>query len=195
MDGLFFENKPDELTNTLTISDVDSPLYRGVLYVPTPLFYVDGNKADEEVTRILQEIQSYTEHDLAAFFFHPFLDFPFIHKADSTVIYEEQSYLKRLIRNFKQQQFRFVPLLSLVPFVPSFRQTNFFPGTDFQFFTADVDGDKQDELLIWHPSRGDWYVAKRESGELPEPTASTVCCSCRRCPNGSHLENIPRFRY
>jgi len=165
--GLFFENKPDELSNNLIISDVDTPLHRGVIYVPTPLFYIDGGKANEEIRRMLDEIKAYTADDLAAFFFHPYLDFPFIHRTGSSTIYEEQSYLKQLIRGFKQQDFRFVPLLSLVPFAPSYRQTNFFPGSEFHFFSGDFDGDNQDELLIWHPARGDGYLAKGLLGNYP----------------------------
>lgn len=165
--GLFFENKPGELSSHLILTDVDSPLHRGVIYIPTPLFYVEGSKADEEIQRILHEAKGYTREDLAGFFFHPYLDFPFLTGQGSSLIYDDNAYLKKLIRGFKQQSFRFVPLLSLVPFVPSFRQTEFFPGTQFHFFTGDFDGDGRDELLIWHPARGDFHLAKGNLGNYP----------------------------
>ncbi|MGZ4031440.1 MAG: DUF2334 domain-containing protein [Tumebacillaceae bacterium] len=170
--GMFFENDPHAADNNrISIRDVDTPLYRGVIYVPTPLYYVDGSKPDEEVGRITEAIKEFTEADVAAFFFHPFLEFPFLHieRANGTtrVVYEENTYLKRLIRGFKEQQFTFVPLLSLVQFVPSTRVTDFFQGNDFVFFTGDVNGDGRSELIVWQWSTGYWFTVSVHLDQFP----------------------------
>lgn len=156
--GLFFENDPlDFSKRTVTIRDTDTPLYRGVIYVPTPLGYVSGSDPEGSIERICRELDSYTSEDVAAFFYHPYLEFPFIKITESGVEYDENSYLKRLIRCFKEKGFTFIPLTDLVPFVPAGRETGICYGRDKNFFIGNMDGDEKDELVIWLPESGTWY--------------------------------------
>jgi hypothetical protein len=161
--GVFFENDPRraEANRRVWVEDIDTPLYRGAVYVPTPLFYVDGSHPDQDVERMCREIGSYSPQDLAGFFFHAFLEFPFITLEPAAegklrVRYDRNSYLHRLIRCFKKQGWTFVPLQSLVPFAPSARKTEVLPGLNVKVLTADLDGDRRSELLFWEQETGNW---------------------------------------
>ncbi|NLG33385.1 MAG: DUF2334 domain-containing protein [Syntrophomonadaceae bacterium] len=159
--GIFFENDPmDFYKRSVSIRDSDSAFYRGVIYVPTPLDYVSAADPEKDINRICQELNSYNASEIAAFFYHPFMEFQFIEIYPSRVTYHRNSYLKRLIRCFKAQGFSFVSLLSLVTFVPSSRQTDIFPGEENHFFSADIDGDGKTDLVIWQPKTGSWYFGK-----------------------------------
>ncbi|ARU59931.1 hypothetical protein CBW65_01805 [Tumebacillus avium] len=160
--GLFFENDPhsSEMHHVVT-HDTDSPLYRGAVYVPTPLFYLDASKPEQELKRMCRAIKGFKDDEIAGFFYHPYLEFPYIRKVGERVVYDEGSYLKRLVKCFQQQKYEFVPLLSLVSLVPSMRQTGFFPGAEV--LTGDVNGDGISELLVREPLSGTWQAA---SGSL-----------------------------
>ncbi|ASS74327.1 hypothetical protein CIG75_04570 [Tumebacillus algifaecis] len=164
--GLFFENDPHsgEMYRRV-IHDTDTPLYRGAVYVPTPLYYLDASKPEQDLNRMCTEIKRFQEQDLAGFFYHPYLEFPFIRKVQGRVVYDERSYLHRLVRCFQQQSFHFVPLLSMVSLVPSMRQTDFFPG--LEVLTADLNGDGVTELLVREPKSGNWYAAFGSLGMYP----------------------------
>lgn len=172
--GLIFENDPrqENANMRIKIDDLDSPLYRGVVYVPTPLFYVDGSHPDQAVEQMCKDVASYGPEDLAGFFYHAFLEFPFIQLANAgngrmRVTYDENSYLHRLIRGFKQLERTFVPILSVVPFAPSARRTNVFPGNDVEVLTGDFDGDERSELLFWERRTGDWSVLRVRLDDYP----------------------------
>lgn len=78
-------------------------------YVPTPLSYVGGAFVERDVVRIIREAESYADDDLASFFFHPFLEFPYIRLLDDgRVLYAEDSPLRRIIREMKAMGRRFV---------------------------------------------------------------------------------------
>ena len=169
--GIFFENPLGEESRTLVIRQIDSPFSNGVVYVPTRLEYVHGDAPDAFVDRICLNIDSYIGEDIAAFFYHPYLEFKFI-RFDQTsgttqVIYDDNSYLKRLIRCFKQKSLAFVPLLSLINFAPSVRQTDFFPGEEYVFLIGDVNGDGFTELIIWQRQTGTWYTASCDLRRFP----------------------------
>jgi hypothetical protein len=156
--GLFFENDPHSTKwRRVVIHDVDTPLYRGAVYVPTPLFYLDGANPEQDLRRMCKEIKSFAEGEVAGFFFHPYLEFPFIRREGNRAVYDGRSYLKRLVKCFQKQGFTFVPLLSLVSLVPSMRQTGFFPGSEV--LVGDVNGDGRSELIVREEETGDWYVA------------------------------------
>lgn len=156
--GIFYENNPWGSDSTrVSIIDKDSPFYRGVIYVPTPLYYVDGLQAEETIARIIKAIDGYGENELASFFYHPYLEFSFIQLTRSGYTYAENSYLKRLIRAFKERSYTFVSMIGLVDFVPSTRETNFFPGTDKKIMTGSVIDTNQSGLIIWSVTDGAWY--------------------------------------
>jgi len=173
--GLFFENDPrlPGYPRTLSIRDTDMPFYRGVVYVPTPLSYVEYYNQDADIERICNEIKKYTSNELAAFYFHPYLEFPFIHITKSGIAYEDNSCLKRLIRCFKDQGFTFVSLLSLIDFVPSGRKTNFFPGSNNKLFTGNIDNKDGTNLIIWQPETGSWYWSFANLGKFPSRQSGT----------------------
>ncbi|TCP58298.1 FG-GAP repeat protein [Tumebacillus sp. BK434] len=175
--GLFFENDPHSgEMHHVTVHDTDTPLYRGAVYVPTPLFYLDASKPEKEIKRMCKAIKRFKEEEIAGFFYHPYLEFPFIRKVGERVVYEEGSYLQRLVKCFQQQQYTFVPLLSLVSLVPSMRQTGFFPGAEV--LTGDVNGDGISELLVREPDTDSWLAASGSLETFPcrqsAPFASRV---------------------
>ncbi|MFV9510023.1 DUF2334 domain-containing protein [Tepidibacillus sp. LV47] len=157
--GIFFEDDPLNPTKrTLTIRDTDHPFYRGVVYIPTRLGYVRGSDPNYDVERICREAQTFTEQDLAGLYYHPILDFPFIHISETGEIqYDENSYLKRIIRCMKEHGFKFVSADEVVHFSPNVRQTDFFGGTENVFLTADVNADHKTDFIIWQPKNGTWF--------------------------------------
>lgn len=156
--GIFYEGNPWAGDSTrVSILDKDSPLYRGVIYVPTPLYYVDGLRAEEDIARILNTIDSYGKDELASFFYHPYLEFSFIKRVGGGYTYAENSYLKRLIRAFKERGYTFISILNLVDFVPSTRETNFFPDIDNKIMAGSLIEINQSGLIIWSVANGNWY--------------------------------------
>ncbi len=185
--GLIYESSPcGSNPRRAALYDTDNQFYRGVIYVPTPLFYVKPDSADLDVERICLEIKEYEEEELGSFFFHPYLDFPFIQLAeDGKASYDENSYLKRLIRGFKESGFIFVPLLSLFDFVPASRRTNFYSGMENVMLTANIDGSSMTGLVIWQPSSGRWFLE-------PCPLENYPCRQCEvdhDTSKGSALDN------
>ncbi len=163
--GLFFEGT---VKRNIKIYDTDMPFYRGVIYVPTPLDYVSLSDPEKGVQRICNEINDYTSEDIAAFFFHPILEFDFIEITGSGAIYSDKSYLKRLLKCFIDNDFTFVPLTSLINFIPSSRETNIFPGKENIFFTGKTHGNSRTQLIIWKPNIGSWYVYNYDLENFPD---------------------------
>ncbi|WP_164472647.1 DUF2334 domain-containing protein [Cohnella candidum] len=78
-------------------------------YVPTPLSYVGGASVERDVVRIIRETENYGDDDLASFFFHPFLEFPYIRlQDDGRVLYAEDSPLRQITGAMKAMGRRFV---------------------------------------------------------------------------------------
>ena len=167
--GIFFEDDPLNPTKrTLTIRDTDHPFYRGVVYIPTRLGYVRGADPNFDVERICQEAQTFTEQDLAGFYYHPILDFPFIHISETGEIhYDDNSYLKRIIRCMKEQGFKFVSADEVVHFAPNVRQTDFFGGKENIFLTGDVNADHRTDFIIWQPEKGTWFFGQSNLEDYP----------------------------
>lgn len=160
--GILFEEDPrNNNSKMITLHDIDDQLYRGVVYVPTPLDFIKGPNLDLDIKRICKEIEGYTPDHLASFFYHAFRELSFIRISRSdgiiSIDYDDNSYLKRLIRGFKEQGFTFMSLLDLLPFVPSLRQTDFFSGRNNIFLTGDVNNDGKTELIIRETITGNWY--------------------------------------
>lgn len=152
---------------TVTIRDTDQAFYGGIVYVPTPLGYVSGANPDASVQRICQQIQDYSGNDLASFFYHPYLELPFIQVTPSGVVYDDNSYLKRLIRCFKQQNFQFYRVQDVVCFSPNVRQTGLFGREQYVFLTGDVNADKKTDFIVWQPQTGNWFFALSNIGDFP----------------------------
>ena len=168
--GIFFEPDPDDTSSRkLVIKDKeDNPFYRGVIYVPTPLGYVSGSSPEESVQRILTELQQYSDDDLAAFFYHPYLELSFIQiDGEGNVSYDDNSYLKQLIRGFKQQGFTFVPLISLTDFIPSSRAINLFSGEGNIVLSGNVKNNVKTQFINWQPNKGYWYFANVNVTKFP----------------------------
>jgi len=77
----------------------------GAVYIPTPLGYVNGGDYQNIVVDNLEKIQP---EMLASFFFHPFLEFNYIHlNQDGTYTYDESSKLHTTLDAFIQKGYRF----------------------------------------------------------------------------------------
>lgn len=125
--GILYESPPSspDARRAALQHTPDDPMTNGTIYVPTPLYYVAGDKIEEEVTRMERTLQNFTgDRELASFFYHPYLEFPYIRfLADGTVHYEEHSPLRRIIQSFNRERKSFVTITSILPFIPDFRET------------------------------------------------------------------------
>jgi hypothetical protein len=156
--GIFYENNPwGGGSTSVNIIDKEAAFYRGVIYIPTSLYYVDGLQAEKDIARIIKTIDGYGENELASFFYHPYLEFGFIELTESGYTYKENSYLKRLIRAFKERGYTFVSILSLIDFVPSSRETSFFSGIEKQIMTGSLIDTGKSGLVVWSIANGYWY--------------------------------------
>jgi peptidoglycan/xylan/chitin deacetylase (PgdA/CDA1 family) len=111
---LMYEDNPETPDTRQVTFRSSKSLLGKTYYVPTPLGYVAGASVDEDVNRIMSEAKRFGEGDLASFFYHPFLEFPYIHiRKHTSLYYEERSPLKRLIRHMLSIGRRFVSIRDL----------------------------------------------------------------------------------
>ncbi|PJN55836.1 hypothetical protein PAEVO_25580 [Paenibacillus sp. GM2FR] len=163
--GILYESppsSPDARTAGLQHTP-DDPLTNGTIYVPTPLYYVAGDKIEEEVTRMERSLPDFTDdHELASFFYHPYLEFPYIRfLADGTVHYDEHSPLRRIIQSFKRERKSFVSISSILPFIPDFRETRLQDRMTMklpQLLHAPRKG-KPDRWIVHDEANNLWYDA------------------------------------
>jgi hypothetical protein len=134
---------------------------RGAIYVPTQLYYVDAGNPPGSIATICNQAATYSASDLAAFFYHPFLEFPFIEvdAKGQLASYDPGSYLHQLVACTQGAGLTFVGIDSLTPFVPSQRQTGLGAG-DRAVLAGDVDGDGRSEIVILDRSTGTWSIGK-----------------------------------
>ncbi|MDD9268039.1 DUF2334 domain-containing protein [Paenibacillus sp. GCM10023248] len=112
---LIYENNPREPSRRQVTSCRTASLVGRTYYVPTPLGYVSGEQIDGDVNRIMSESSAYGEEDLASFFYHPFLEFPYIHiRKYAPPYYEERTPLKRIIQHMLSGGRRFVNIQDLI---------------------------------------------------------------------------------
>lgn len=163
--GILYESPPSAPDARMTVLEhnANDPLTNGTIYVPTPLYYVAGDKIEEEVARIGQAVKDYTgEEELASFFYHPYLEFPYIQlHADGTIQYDANSPLRRIVRSFKQEYKSFVRLTSLTPFIPDFRESGLLDRMTIKLPKLLVTKRKRqpDQLFIRSETENIWYMA------------------------------------
>ncbi|MDH7479119.1 MAG: DUF2334 domain-containing protein, partial [Syntrophomonadaceae bacterium] len=132
----------------------------GSVNVPTPLYYVEGGAGTvHSVERILSRMIFFS--GLASFFYHPFLEYPFlepVYQDDGSprivdglpqYRYREgaNSHLQRMVRGLRDWGYQFVSLHEVVPFTPGHRlKAAVNPGSSY--LTGDFNGDRQSETLI-----------------------------------------------
>lgn len=132
----------------------------GSVYVPTPLYYVEGGAGTvHSVEHILSRMIFFS--GLASFFYHPFLEYPFLEPVyqddgspkmvDGIPQYRYRkgadSHLQRMVRGLRDWGYRFVSLHEVVPFTPGHRlKAAINPGSTY--LTGDFNGDGQSETLI-----------------------------------------------
>ncbi|HEU4965549.1 MAG TPA: DUF2334 domain-containing protein [Bacilli bacterium] len=154
----------------------------GSVYIPAPLSYVQNA---ESVTKILDRLPTY--RGLAAMFYHPFLEFPFLepvlddqgrpvlqdgipeyrYKADSV------SHLHKLVAGFREENYRWMTLYDIVPFSPAHRIELPLGTKPSDLLLGDVDGDGSDDILTRSGDRIDRYPGtydwpRNQSQKRPE---------------------------
>ncbi|WP_052703124.1 DUF2334 domain-containing protein [Paenibacillus beijingensis] len=164
--GIMYETNPSAPhSRTVTVRASHSPLSGGSLYVPTPLFYVGGAAIEDDVQRIAEAIRSYGDHELASFFYHPFLEFPYIRLQEgASPVYEQHSPLKRLIRAFKGAGRKFLSIPDVLTFIPDFRETGLFGGKDYRIMPVKSGNGRGNKLLVRQYSTGIWSIAEVNQG-------------------------------
>lgn len=113
--NVMHEANPDAPDSRRVTARPSRSAWGKTLYVPTPLGFVGGERVEDDVNRIIREAESYAEHDLASFFYHPFLEFSYIRLAkNSVLLYDPRSPLHRLIRAFQLMGRRFVSIRDVI---------------------------------------------------------------------------------
>ena len=112
---ILYETNPDAPESRRVTFRQSKSASGWTLYVPTPLSYVGGSTVRKDVQRILSEASRYAPVELASFFFHPFLEFPYIRlRSDGSAVYEENSPLHLLVRGIGELGRRFVSIRDLL---------------------------------------------------------------------------------
>lgn len=164
--GIMYETNPSSPdSRRATIRASDSPLSAGAVYVPTPLLYAGGSTVKADLERMLAAVGTYGDGELAFFFYHPFLEFPYIRlRENAAAAYAPHSPLRRLIAAFKAAGRRFVHVPDLLPFVPDFRSTGFFGGRDYRILPLKSGKGRPSKLLVRQYSTGNWSMAEISLG-------------------------------
>lgn len=133
---------------------------QGAVYVPTPLYYIEGGeKTPNSVEHILRRMMFFS--GLAGFFYHPFLEYPFlepVYNSDGTPVmvdgipqyrYREGSgsHLQRMINGLRDWGYQFSSLHEVVPYTPGHR-LRFSSEADSSWLTGDFNGDGRSEALV-----------------------------------------------
>ncbi|KIL34392.1 hypothetical protein SD71_20440 [Cohnella kolymensis] len=111
---LIYEDNPDVPHSRQVTYRKSKSILGKSFYVPTPLGYVGGATVEQDVKRIINLVNEFGDDDLASFFYHPFLEFPYIHiRSNASPYYDEGSPLKTLIQHMLSHGRRFVHILDL----------------------------------------------------------------------------------
>ncbi|MDB5052658.1 MAG: hypothetical protein JWM44_708 [Bacilli bacterium] len=112
---LIYEDNPEAPHSRQVTFRSSRSIFGKTYYVPTPLGYVGGATVERDVIRMMSQANRFGEDDLASFFYHPFLEFPYIHiRKNAPPYYEDRSPLKRLIQHMLSNGRRFVSILDLI---------------------------------------------------------------------------------
>jgi hypothetical protein len=155
----------------------------GSVYIPAPYSYItDG----ESVDRILSKASD--DDGLASFYFHPFLEFPYLEKElgadgrqaekDGLPVFKyksdgNESYLHRLVDGFNQLGYRWMALYDIVPFTPAHRVI-LPPGAEEQrILTGDVTGHGHADAIVVQKNRvfvlpGNYTLPRNRSQQAAE---------------------------
>ncbi|MPQ44350.1 DUF2334 domain-containing protein [Clostridium tarantellae] len=93
---------------------IKAPSGRDTYYIPTPLYYVEGGKANEMVNKIL----NMPSETFAGLFYHPFLEQALIDFKEGQdgypeTNYKEKSILQRIIEALEQRNINIIPIDSI----------------------------------------------------------------------------------
>ncbi|WP_187274342.1 DUF2334 domain-containing protein [Paenibacillus sp. N3.4] len=112
---LMYESNPEDPDNRQVTSRSSKSILGKTYYVPTSLGYVNGSAVEQDVNRIINEAIDYGKNDLASFFYHPYLEFPYIHfRKHAHPYYEDHTPLKRLIQHMTSNGRRFVSIQNVI---------------------------------------------------------------------------------
>ncbi|MHB8985545.1 MAG: DUF2334 domain-containing protein [Eubacteriales bacterium] len=145
---------------------------QGVLFIPAPLSNVNG---ENDVGRILSQLDKSDPALPASFFFHPYQEFKFQYKVRAPegyffYAYETDSYLHRLISGFKERGYKFVSINDIACFAPAQRLDAFggMPEKNKVLLAADFNGDRRDDLAAGDLLSGRFYAAlSNVDGAIP----------------------------
>lgn len=168
--GLLYENNHrDERVVSCKFYDRQDLGYRGYTVVPTPLGYIGGQVKAENMLTYLDRVG---DTQLASFFYHPFREFGSIHKVtnqsgETTYTYDPDTVLKKLIREIQNRGYTFVPIHSLVGFVPAQRLDGLPFGESDQVVCGRFGAGGKTGVLVWNRDSNQWvlydYTAARDS--------------------------------
>jgi hypothetical protein len=112
---LIYEDNPEAPDSRQVTFRSSRSIFGKTYYVPTPLGYVGGATVEQDMLRMMSQANRFGEDDLASFFYHPFLEFPYIHiRKNNPPYYEDRSPLKRLIQHMLSNGRRFISPLDLI---------------------------------------------------------------------------------
>ncbi|AVP56008.1 lipoprotein [Clostridium tetani] len=88
---------------------------REVVYIPTPLNYVDGK---QDTNNMIYKINKLDNKTLASFFYHPNIEFEYINlykdeKGYPQYTYDENSPLKRITKTLKERNYMFKRIIDI----------------------------------------------------------------------------------
>jgi hypothetical protein len=129
----------------------------GSVYIPAPLKYVQDHAS---VDKILNRLPSY--HGLAAMYYHPFLEFPFLEAVkdasgkpqlrDGLPVYrykgDVESNLHRLVEGFRNEKYEWISLYDMLPFSPAHRVDLPLGANEGNLLVGDVTGSGHADVLV-----------------------------------------------